>query len=83
MSSYQEMTTLYLNQYSGGTLQTEAIAFIILPTIAVALRCYARFLTSQFWADDYLLFAGYIAQIAQCIAAIRTSCRPGSWMHAS
>ena len=55
-------------------LVTVSIIFIILNTVFVILRCYARSLTRATYGwDDYLIFASLIFNIASCVLSIGTS----------
>ena len=58
----------------GNEMVTVSITFIILNTVFVTLRCYARSLTKATYGwDDYLIFAGLIFNIASCVLTIGTS----------
>jgi hypothetical protein len=55
-------------------LVTVSIIFIILNTVFVILRCYARSLTKATYGwEDYLIFASLIFNIASCVLSIGTS----------
>jgi len=52
-------------------LVTVSIIFIILNTVFVILRCYARSLTKATYGwDDYLIFASLTFNIASCVLSI-------------
>ena len=75
MSSTQpppELSQSYIEDYCGDKLMTVAIAFIVLDTIFVALRCYSRYLqkASIGW-DDILILPAYLSCLGLCITAIR------------
>jgi hypothetical protein len=60
-------------EYCGNKLITISIVFIILNTIFVILRCYARFITKAAYGwDDYLIFASFISNIGLCAVSIST-----------
>ena len=63
------------NSVDGGNqMVTVSITFIILNTVFVILRCYARSLTKATYGwDDYLIFASLIFNIASCVLTIGTS----------
>jgi len=57
--------------YSGNKLVVISILFVILSTIIVTLRCYARSLTRAVYGwDDYLVFAGFISNAALSVVSI-------------
>ena len=61
----------YLDEYRGRTPLGVAIAFLILETICVALRIYARRIGKGPWgADDTLILPGYILCAALCACTI-------------
>jgi hypothetical protein len=60
-------------EYSGNKLVAISIIFVILNTIFITLRCYARSLTKAVYGwDDYLVFAGFVSNTALSVVSIRT-----------
>ncbi|KAH9216680.1 hypothetical protein DL95DRAFT_362975 [Leptodontidium sp. 2 PMI_412] len=59
------------NESSANQLLTTAILFIVLNTLFVTLRYYARHITKAGlgW-DDFFLSAGYVSNIGLCVTAI-------------
>ena len=62
----------YIDEYIGNRLINTAIAFIVLDTIFVALRCWSRYLQKApvGW-DDLLIIPAYISCLSLCICGIR------------
>ena len=57
----------YLNEYRGRTPVAVAIAFLIVETLCVILRFYARRIGKVPWgADDILILPGFIFCAALC-----------------
>ena len=58
-------------EYCGNKLVTISIVFIILNTIFVILRFYARSITKTAYGwDDYLIIASFISNISLCVVSI-------------
>ena len=61
----------YLDEYRGQTLIDLAIAFLVIETVCVALRFYARRIGKVPWgADDTLIVPGFILCAAVCACTI-------------
>lgn len=61
----------YLDEYSGNTLIAICALFLILETVCVVLRYYARHLTtSGFGWDDALIPAAWLTNVGLCILCI-------------
>ena len=61
-------------EYSGNKLVAISILFVILSTVIIILRCFARSLTRAVYGwDDYLVFAGFISNTALSVVSIRTN----------
>jgi hypothetical protein len=66
-----EPTPEYLAEYSGGTLIAISVLFIVLDTILVALRFYARHLIrSPICLDDFIVPFGWLTHVGVCILGI-------------
>ena len=63
-------------EYSGNKLVTISIVFMmlmVLNTIFVILRCYARSITKVAYCwDDHLIFASFISNIGLCAMSLST-----------
>lgn len=65
------LTQEYLDEYSGNILIAICALFIIFETVLVALRYYARYLTtSSFGWDDAVIAAAWLTNIGLCILCI-------------
>ncbi|KAH8589188.1 hypothetical protein B0O99DRAFT_637440 [Bisporella sp. PMI_857] len=61
----------YLNEESGHILTAASALFIVLNTIFLSLRFYARSITQGgFGWDDAFIVMGYVANIALCIVSL-------------
>lgn len=61
----------YLDEYRGQVAIDLAIAFLIIETICVALRFYARRISKVRWgADDTFIIPGFILCAAVCACTI-------------
>lgn len=61
----------YLDEYRGQILVGLAIAFLVIETICVSLRFYARSIGKVRWgADDTLIIPGFILCAAICACTI-------------
>ena len=61
----------YLDEYRGRTPVRVAIAFLIMETLCIILRFYARRISKVRWgADDILILPGFILCVAVCACSI-------------
>lgn len=61
----------YLHEYNGESLRAVAILFIVLVTICVSLRFYARRLGAIRWGlDDTLIIPGTFFCLAVCACSL-------------
>jgi hypothetical protein len=61
-------------EYSGNKLVVISILFVILSTVIITLRCFARSLTKVVYDwNNYLVFAGFISNTALFVVSIRTN----------
>ena len=71
LSSPAEQSSHYLNEYRGDTLINIAAVFITFESISVALRIYARIITtSKMGWDDMIVPLGWLANIGLCVLGI-------------
>lgn len=64
-------TKEYLDEYSGHTLLAICVLFIILETVFVAMRYYARNLTpTGLGWDDAIISLAWLANVGLCILCI-------------
>jgi hypothetical protein len=67
----------YLNEYSGNILVARSVSIIVLTTLFLALRFYAkRFSAAKLGLDDGLLVAAYVVDLGMCALGIG-ECLPG------
>jgi hypothetical protein len=60
-------------EYCGNKLVTISIVFIILNSVFVILRFYARSITKAAYGwDDYLIIASFISNVSLCVVSIST-----------
>jgi hypothetical protein len=68
-----EPSAISNQEYCGNNLVTISIVFIILNSVFVILRFYARFITKTAYGwDDYLIIAGFISNVSLCVVSIST-----------
>ncbi|KAI4257473.1 MAG: hypothetical protein LQ352_001637 [Teloschistes flavicans] len=75
MSGYPNVATAYpselMNGYNGDSLQAIAILFIVLTTVCVAIRVYARRVGNVKWGlDDSLIIPSTVFCLALCTCAL-------------
>lgn len=74
-SSPPKLSQSYIDESIGYKLTDTAIAFIVLETVFVVLRCWSRYLqkASIGW-DDILIIPAYLFCLGPCICSIREQC---------
>lgn len=71
---HSQRNNFSVEEYSGDKLVTVSIVFIVLNTVIVSLRCYARSITNAPYGwDDYLVFASFISNVGLSVVSIRTA----------
>lgn len=71
-TSPPKLSQSYVNQNIGDQLTSTAIAFIVLDTIFIALRCWSRSLQkAPIGWDDMLVIPAYISCLGTSIISIR------------
>ncbi|KAN0066797.1 hypothetical protein V8E54_015086, partial [Elaphomyces granulatus] len=77
-----EPSAISNQEYCGDKLVTISIVFIILNSVFVILRFYARSITKAAYGwDDYLIIASFISNVSLCVVSIIAVYRGGVGRH--